>query len=86
MSQVECLCFADATCPTVQQLFRHVCVQLSDLAAPSASVVVRALLDALRACFAEPAQGSPVPPADILRTSTAIAAADDVRSLATKGT
>ncbi|XP_075554621.1 VIR_N domain-containing protein isoform X3 [Dermacentor variabilis] len=47
-----------STCPTIQQLLRRVCVQLSDLAAPSASVVARALLDALHGSLVGPCFGA----------------------------
>ncbi|KAH9362044.1 hypothetical protein HPB48_014983 [Haemaphysalis longicornis] len=47
-----------STCPSVQQLLRRVCVQLSDLAAPSASVVARAVMDALYGSLVHPCYGS----------------------------
>uniref|UniRef100_A0A1E1XA92 Putative nuclear membrane protein involved in mrna transport n=1 Tax=Amblyomma aureolatum TaxID=187763 RepID=A0A1E1XA92_9ACAR len=47
-----------STCSTVQQLLRRVCVQLSDLAAPSASVVARAMLDALHGSLVSPCFGT----------------------------
>ncbi|KAK3914172.1 Protein virilizer-like protein [Frankliniella fusca] len=36
-----------SSCPSLLQLLRRVCVQLSDLAAPTALVVVRSILDAI---------------------------------------
>ncbi|KAL1439633.1 hypothetical protein MTO96_031892 [Rhipicephalus appendiculatus] len=47
-----------STCSTIQQLLRRVCVQLSDLTAPSASVVARALLDALHGSLVGPCYGA----------------------------
>ncbi|XP_075737295.1 VIR_N domain-containing protein isoform X5 [Rhipicephalus microplus] len=47
-----------STCSTIQQLFRRVCIQLSDLTAPSASVVARALLDAFHASLVGPCYGA----------------------------
>ncbi|XP_067142152.1 protein virilizer homolog isoform X2 [Centruroides vittatus] len=41
-----------SSCHPLQQLLRRVCVQLSDLATPTAVVVVRAVLDALLDSFA----------------------------------
>ncbi|EEC06901.1 hypothetical protein IscW_ISCW003838 [Ixodes scapularis] len=71
-----------STCPTVQQLFRRVCIQLSDLAAPSASVVARALLDMLYSSLAEPpfpGSSPPVPMVDPHRTTIV---GDDIRGTA----
>lgn len=55
-----------STCPVVQQLFRRICIQLSDMASPSAAVTARSLLDVMYDYFAEttspmslPAPGSP---------------------------
>ncbi|XP_023242093.1 protein virilizer homolog [Centruroides sculpturatus] len=48
----ECsILFLASSCHPLQQLLRRVCVQLSDLATPTAVVVVRAVLDALLDSF-----------------------------------
>uniref|UniRef100_V5H8E0 Putative nuclear membrane protein involved in mrna transport n=2 Tax=Ixodes ricinus TaxID=34613 RepID=V5H8E0_IXORI len=71
-----------STCPTVQQLFRRVCIQLSDLAAPSASVVARALLDMLHSSLAEPPFPGSSPPVPMVDPHRAAIVGDDIRGTA----